>query len=162
VANETGQHEVAFDKHVFYKGRVYGEYNSDVRAHFLDGHFKASILLHNETFYLQPRHLHPEVASPHSHVIFPGSAVVGNTQGTTCGVDHGDTHDGEGGDDHDHGHEDLAALQQHISAAAGRYSRQRRGFQGDPTKTTCEMALVSDHLFFADRGQSSFSTTATV
>lgn len=150
-----------FDKHIFYQGWAAGEYQSDVRAHIQNGQLKATIALHNETFYLQPRRLHPELAAAsHSHVIFPASAVVGNTEGTPCGVDHGDEDHGHA----DHGHSeygDLVALEEKIAAAAGRHSRHRRGFRGDPSKTTCEMALVADHRFFADKGQGQFSTTAS-
>lgn len=36
----------------------------------------------------------------------------------------------------------------------------RRGFQGDPDKSTCLMALVSDHRFHQSNGQGEVGATA--
>lgn len=132
-----------------------GESGSDVRAHFTDGVIKGTVALDNETYYFQPAQLHGMESTAGTHVVFPASAVRGNTQGgKTCGVADSshDTHD----------HDDLAQLQAEVMYSAQRYNRQRRGFQGDPEKNTCEMALVADHRFFADSGQGSIATTANV
>ncbi|EGD80043.1 hypothetical protein PTSG_10317 [Salpingoeca rosetta] len=145
------------DMHIFFRGEVAGEEGSDVRATVTDGVFKGTIRTGGDILYLEPAHrFSRDIAT--SHVAYWASSVNltsphDHDHSKVCGVD-SHSHDSE-----------IEAILDRMRRADHKYMkqyqrRQRRGFQGDPTKTTCQMALVSDHRFFATTGESDAGTTA--
>ncbi len=94
-----------------------------------------------------------------SHVVHKASHMVRRENPGVCGHDDHVIHE-HGEDEHDTMRATFTS--QHYPDMRGMYNEHKRARRAyNPLKNTCEMALVSDHRFFASSlGQSSSSTTA--
>eukprot|EP01147_Barroeca_monosierra_P000097 gene97-3490_t len=137
------------DIHVFYRGYVKGHAISDARATIRGGKFKSTIFVDDDILFLEPsQRFSRNIRS--THVAYWASSF--------CGVS-------------DHLHEpnlkqliDNMREKSHAHKRQYQYDRKyhRRGFQGDPDKSTCLMALVSDHRFHQSNGQGEVGATAQI
>eukprot|EP00049_Salpingoeca_infusionum_P002017 m.52975 g.52975 ORF g.52975 m.52975 type:complete len:961 (-) comp11345_c0_seq2:160-3042(-) len=153
VHGSNGTRTMPFNQHNFFRGTLKGDANADVRATMLGNTIKISIEYDDGLVFVEPSHLHRRDATT-SHIVFRAEDVQTNSTPTPCGVKDEDAE------------QDIAQLYQEVRASQipqAQRTRARRGYQGDSTKNTCEMALVSDHRFLAASafGNNDLTTTAT-
>lgn len=173
---------VHIDHDNFYTGRVFGENDSNVRAH-IDEHglLTATVHLPNETYHIEPSWRHLDAPSHGKEMISyrVSDVILSKDQhksqthqpgAVTCGfVKEGhelETEDGE----HTTSAEYYESLwnrnrfkgQHHEKSAEEpliRTKRQSDQYEYTPTKTRCPLLLVADYRFFQEMGGGNTKTT---
>ncbi|XP_058459615.1 ADAM 17-like protease [Malaya genurostris] len=174
---------IHLDRDNFFKGRVFGETNSQVNAHLEDGLLTASVVLPDETYHIEPSWRHLNDLSNRHMIAYKSSdikfswddidAVDGEMGGVpkTCGyVKEGleleqDDEDG-GGTDGYRSESEFETLVPSMWTATEptngkklRRKRQADQYEYTPTKTRCPLLLVADYRFFQEMGGSNTKTT---
>eukprot|EP00040_Diaphanoeca_grandis_P025780 m.143289 g.143289 ORF g.143289 m.143289 type:complete len:1020 (+) comp30309_c0_seq1:159-3218(+) len=136
--NTSNSHEVEFDRSVFYHGHVEGENSSAISAYIEGDILIGTIHIAGDDEYFIERASNYLNNSKHTNIIYRGSDIVENE---------GYAKSFEGGD-----YEKLLQKQKKQESPAnltslGRQRAKRQVEPYDPSKNTCEVALVGDHLF---------------
>ena len=88
-----------------------------------------------------------------NHVIYRMSDLQMPSNHQACGVDH----------DHDHGESfsnDFGSYSfPDFYKSLGTSRNRRTGFNGDATKTTCELSVYADYRYFISQGQTNVVVT---
>ncbi|XP_058812420.1 ADAM 17-like protease [Topomyia yanbarensis] len=174
---------IHLDRDNFFKGRVFGESNSQVNAHLENGLLTASVVLPDETYHIEPSWRHLDRLSDRHMIAYKSSDIkfswddveaVGGEMGgvpKTCGyVKEGleleeDNEDGsaDGEKEQELGFDTLVPSVWTVTEPTeGRKSRRKRQadqYEYTPTKTRCPLLLVADYRFFQEMGGSNTKTT---
>ncbi|XP_067616675.1 ADAM 17-like protease isoform X1 [Eurosta solidaginis] len=171
--NETVVH---LDHDSFYTGRVFGELESSVRAHFDDGLMTMSINLPDETYHVEPSWRHIPTSAGKTMVAYRTSDVKlngnknSNSVGVapkTCGyIKEGlELENDNDEDDAEYFDSQLPYSQERLkysnskNNAHKRRKRQADQYEYTPTKTRCPLLLVADYRFFQEMGGGNTKTT---
>ncbi|KAF4521453.1 hypothetical protein B566_EDAN010610 [Ephemera danica] len=154
---------VAVDHESFYRGRVFGELQSEASVHIEDeGVMTATIHLPDESYHIEPAWRHLPESDPRKMVTYRASDVKLSWEheddeqddspfspnhkhhgARTCGYirEGPQEDDGESEEEHD------------------REKRQADNYEYTPTKTRCPLLLVADYRFYQEMGGGSTKNT---
>ncbi|XP_055851401.1 ADAM 17-like protease isoform X1 [Episyrphus balteatus] len=164
---------VHMDHDHFYSGRVFGEMESNVRAHITDGLMTMVIHLPDEAYHIEPSWRHLKDHDNNTMVVYRASDVkldwlkkkgeLGAPM--TCGyvkegleLEEKDEDETENEIDHffhqaDNDDEEVSRK------GSNRQKRQADQYEYTPTKTRCPLLLVADYRFFQEMGGGNTKTT---
>lgn len=146
------------DTSIFYRGHVAGApFTTDVRATIYNGVFDGSVVHEGGKLHVHPATRYfPNETLPFTHVAFRATDIVFNVTEA-----HERKFEGEA-------YKRMLTTQAMLSSggregtAAGRASERRRRAFDKNLHDTCELALVADHKYYLNDGQSSKVTTTNI
>lgn len=163
--DEAGR-EIPFevDQRAFYRGHVAGEPDSAVHAHVHDGQLTALIRVGAEHVQVEPADTLGRDSPRHAtHRVYPAEIPTPPPAATAGGA----SYCGNTDEHHVHAHTTHGSEGSGYGTSAGfayssasAFRARRVGAGGNPARTTCEMALISDHRYYVSDGGSVLLTTA--
>ncbi|XP_026468588.1 ADAM 17-like protease isoform X2 [Ctenocephalides felis] len=156
VNAEGEETTIHIDHDNFFKGRLFGEIDSDARVHIENGLVTATIHLPDEIYHIEPSWRHFQHHGNETMIAYRQSDVLlswehSGQSSKTCGYVR------EGAEKDNDDEIEVETLQDNENST--RNKRQIDQYEYTPTKTRCPLLLVADYRFFQEMGASNTKTT---